>query len=98
MARDLHHLTATLHLADPLQALGAEAGHGNVHSSTLMGSFGRRTPIRITPPASGPQRPSPRCINVQEAKTHLSALLLPLDPSPRRQLGFLQGRVDEAFF
>ncbi len=60
-----------------------------------------------------------RCVNVQEAKTHLSALLarvaagerivlsrhgkpiaqlVPLDPSPRRQLGFLQGRVDEAFF
>ena len=63
-----------------------------------MGSFGRRTPIRITPPASGLPRPSPRCINVQEAKTHLSALLLPLDPSPRRQLWFLQVRVDEAFF
>ena len=63
-----------------------------------MGSFGRRTPIRITPPASGLPRPSPRCINVQEEKTHLSALLLPLDPSPRRQLGFLQGCVDEAFF
>lgn len=61
----------------------------------------------------------PRCVNVQEAKTHLSALLarvaagerivlarhgkpiaqlVPLDPSPRRQLGFLRGRVDEAFF
>jgi prevent-host-death family protein len=26
------------------------------------------------------------------------AQLVPLDPSPRRQLGFLQGRVDEAFF
>jgi hypothetical protein len=37
-------------------------------------------------------------INVQEEKTHLWALLLPLDPSPRRQLGFLQGRLDEAFF
>ena len=23
---------------------------------------------------------------------------MPLDPSPRRQLGFLEGRVDEAFF
>ena len=62
---------------------------------------------------------APRCVNVQEAKTHLSALLarvaagerivlarhgkpiaqlVPLDPSPRRQLGFLKGRVDEAFF
>ena len=61
----------------------------------------------------------PRCVNVQEAKTHLSALLarvaagerivlarhgkpiaqlVPLDPSPRRQLGFLKGSVDEAFF
>ena len=60
-----------------------------------------------------------RCVNVQEAKTHLSALLarvaagehivlarhgkpiaqlVPLDPSPRRQLGFLEGRLDEAFF
>jgi hypothetical protein len=37
-------------------------------------------------------------INVQVAKTHLWALLVTLDPSPRRQLGFLQGRVDEAFF
>ena len=26
------------------------------------------------------------------------AQLVPLDLSPRRQLGFLQGRVDEAFF
>jgi antitoxin (DNA-binding transcriptional repressor) of toxin-antitoxin stability system len=26
------------------------------------------------------------------------ALLVPLDPSPRRQLGLLKGRVDEAFF
>ncbi|MFM9088213.1 MAG: type II toxin-antitoxin system Phd/YefM family antitoxin [Cyanobium sp.] len=41
---------------------------------------------------------APRCVNVQEAKTHLSALLVPLDPRPRRQLGFLQGCVDEAFF
>jgi hypothetical protein len=70
-------------------------------------------------PSSGPAEPSPRCINVQEAKTHLSALLarvaagerivlarngkpcaqlVPLDPSPRRQLGFLQGHVDDAFF
>lgn len=61
----------------------------------------------------------PRCVNVQEAKTHLSALLarvaagerivlarhgkpiaqmVPLDPSPRRQLGFLKGSIDEAFF
>jgi len=49
-------------------------------------------------PASGTPGPSPRCVNVQEAKTHLWAQLVPLDPSPRRQLGFLQGRVDEAFF
>ena len=70
--------------------------------------------------SSGPSGPAAtRCVNVQEAKTHLSALLarvaagerivlsrhgkpiaqlVPLDPSPRRQLGFLQGRVDEAFF
>jgi prevent-host-death family protein len=69
--------------------------------------------------STGPSEPSPRCINVQEAKTHLSALLarveagerivlarhgkpcaqlVPLDPRPRRQLGFLQGHVDEAFF
>jgi prevent-host-death family protein len=65
------------------------------------------------------QMMEPRCVNVQEAKTHLSALLarvaagerivlarhgkpiaqlVPLDPSPRRQLGFLKGSVDEAFF
>lgn len=71
------------------------------------------------PPPPAPPGPTPRCVNVQEAKTHLSALLarvaagerivlarhgkpiaqlVPLDPSPRRQLGFLQGRVDEAFF
>jgi len=58
-------------------------------------------------------------INVQEAKTHLSALLarvaagerivlsrhgkpiaqlVPLDPKPRRQLGFMQGSVGEEFF
>jgi len=71
-------------------------------------------------PSPGPSGPAAtRCVNVQEAKTHLSALLarvaagerivlsrhgkpiaqlVPLDPSPRRQLGFLQGRVDEAFF
>lgn len=70
-------------------------------------------------PSSGLPEPSPGTINVQEAKTHLSALLarvaagerivlarhgkpcaqlVPLDPSPRRQLGFLQGHVDDAFF
>ena len=71
-------------------------------------------------PSPGPLGPAAtRCVNVQEAKTHRSALLarvaagerivlsrygkpiaqlVPLDPSPRRQLGFLQGRVDEAFF
>ena len=71
-------------------------------------------------PSPGPSGPAAtRCVNVQEAKTHLSALLarvaagersvlsrhgkpiaqlVPLDPSPRRQLGFLRGRVDEAFF
>ena len=75
------------------------------------------TPQDSLPP--GQQQPLPRCINVQEAKTHLSALLarvaagerivlarhgkpiaqlVPLDPTPRRQLGFLEGRVDAAFF
>lgn len=70
-------------------------------------------------PSPVPPGPKPRSVNVQEAKTHLSALLaqvaagkhivlsrhgkpiaqlVPLDPSPRRQLGFLQGSVDEAFF
>ncbi|MFM7550828.1 MAG: type II toxin-antitoxin system Phd/YefM family antitoxin [Cyanobacteriota bacterium] len=71
--------------------------------------------------ASAPADPpdAPRCVNVQEAKTHLSALLarvaagerivlarhgkaiaqlVPLDPTPRRQLGFLRGSVDEPFF
>lgn len=58
-------------------------------------------------------------VNIQDAKTHLSALLarvaageriviarngrpcaqlLPLEPEPRRKLGFLQGSVDESFF
>lgn len=48
---------------------------------------------------------APRCVNVQEAKTHLSALLARVAAGerivlarPRRQLGFLQGCVDEAFF
>lgn len=70
-------------------------------------------------PSSGPPATAPAFINVQEAKTHLSALLarvaagerivlarhgkpiaqlVPLDPSPRRQLGFLQGSVDDTFF
>ena len=70
-------------------------------------------------PSSGPPTAPAGFINVQEAKTHLSALLarvaagervvlarhgkpiaqlVPLDPSPRRQLGFLQGSVDDAFF
>jgi prevent-host-death family protein len=70
-------------------------------------------------PGSGLPSAAPALINVQEAKTHLSALLarvaagerivlarhgkpiaqlVPLDPSPRRQLGFLQGSVDDAFF
>jgi prevent-host-death family protein len=61
----------------------------------------------------------PRQVNVQEAKTHLSALLLrveageeivlarngrpcarlvPIESSPPRRLGFLQGSVDDAFF
>jgi prevent-host-death family protein len=58
-------------------------------------------------------------INVQDAKTHLSALLarvaagerfvlarhgkpvaqlVPLEPKPKRQLGFMQGHVDSSFF
>ena len=45
MACDLHHLTAALHLADQLQALGAEAGHRNVHPLIVMGSFVRQPPI-----------------------------------------------------
>jgi prevent-host-death family protein len=70
-----------------------------------------------SPAPSGPA--APRFINVQEAKTRLSALLarvaagehivlarhgkpiaqlVPLDSSPRRQLGFLRGSVGEAFF
>ena len=70
------------------------------------------------PAPAAPDGP-PRHINVQEAKTHLSALLarvaagerivlarngkpcaqlVPLDPAPRRRLGFLKGSVDEAFF
>jgi hypothetical protein len=51
----------------------------------------------------------PRCVNVQEAKTHLSALLARVAAGERivlarhgkpiaRQLGFLKGSVDEAFF
>ncbi|MEB3271815.1 MAG: type II toxin-antitoxin system prevent-host-death family antitoxin [Synechococcus sp.] len=67
-----------------------------------------------------PANPMPaRTINVQEAKTHLSALLarvaagerivlarhgkpiaqlVPLDPTPRRELGFLEGSVGDDFF
>ena len=66
-----------------------------------------------------PPGSSSRTVNVQEAKTHLSALLarveagervilsrhgkpiaqlVPLDPLPRRRLGFLEGSVDDAFF
>ena len=69
--------------------------------------------------APSPQDGSTKPINVQEAKTHLSALLarvaagerivlsrhgkpiaqlVPLDPKPRRQLGFMQGSVGEEFF
>lgn len=75
-------------------------------------------PVQGGPASCAPGSPS-RLVNVQEAKTHLSALLarvaagerivlarhgkpcaqlVPLDPSPRRQLGFLDGSVDEAFF
>jgi prevent-host-death family protein len=60
-----------------------------------------------------------RTINVQEARTQLSALLarvaagerivlarhgkpiaqlVPLDPTPRRELGFLEGSVGDDFF
>ena len=60
-----------------------------------------------------------KTVNVQEAKTHLSALLarvasgerivlarngkpcaqlIPLDPEPRRELGFMAGSVAESFF
>jgi prevent-host-death family protein len=69
--------------------------------------------------APSPRNVSTKPINVQEAKTHLSALLarvaagerivlsrhgkpiaqlVPLDPKPRRQLGFMQGSVGDAFF
>jgi len=75
--------------------------------------------IQGPPSGSSPLDRTPRCVNVQEAKTHLSALLarvaagerivlarhgkpiaqlVPLDPRPRRRLGFLQGSVDGAFF
>ncbi len=72
------------------------------------------------PPRPTPANPMPaRTINVQEAKTHLSALLarvaagerivlarhgkpiaqlVPLDPTPRRELGFLEGSVGDDFF
>lgn len=82
-------------------------------------------PLDPLPSQNRADRPAPRTVtaartvNVQEAKTHLSALLtrvesgerivlarhgkpiaqlIPLDPTPRRRLGFLKGRVDEAFF
>ncbi len=76
-------------------------------------------PPKPLPPRAPADQPVARTVNVQEAKTHLSALLarvaagerivlarhgkpiaqlVPLDPAPRRQLGFLQGSVDEAFF
>jgi prevent-host-death family protein len=72
------------------------------------------------PPRATPANPMPaRTINVQEAKTQLSALLarvaagerivlarhgkpiaqlVPLDPTPRRELGFLEGSVGDDFF
>ena len=72
------------------------------------------------PPRATPANPMPaRTINVQEAKTQLSALLarvaagerivlarhgkpiaqlVPLDPTPRRELGFLKGSVGDDFF
>ena len=37
-----------------------------------------------------------RIVRVRNGKP--CAQLVPLDPSPRRQLGFLPGRVDAAFF
>ncbi|MFM9101580.1 MAG: type II toxin-antitoxin system Phd/YefM family antitoxin [Cyanobium sp.] len=70
-------------------------------------------------PAARPPATAPGMVNVQEAKTHLSALLarvaagerivlarhgkpiaqlVPLDPAPRRELGFLEGRVGDDFF
>ena len=60
-----------------------------------------------------------KTVNVQDAKTHLSALLarvaagehillarngkpiaqlVPLDPKPRRQLGFMSGSLGNEFF
>jgi prevent-host-death family protein len=77
------------------------------------------TSAQGAPSAAPSGAAAPRCVNVQEAKTHLSALLarvaagerivlarhgkpiaqlVPLDPSPRSELGFLKGSVDEAFF
>lgn len=76
-------------------------------------------PLAPLPQRNGAGLPAARTVNVQEAKTHLSALLtrvesgerivlarhgkpiaqlIPLDPTPRRRLGFLKGRVDAAFF
>jgi prevent-host-death family protein len=69
--------------------------------------------------AATSERGANRPINVQDAKTHLSALLarvaagerivlarhgkpiaqlVPLEPTPRRQLGFLEGSVGDDFF
>ncbi len=47
----------------------------------------KTSPIRLPRAAPPPARHDKPC-----------AQLIPLDPSPRRHLGFLQGRVDEVIF
>jgi hypothetical protein len=56
MARYLHHLAATFHLVDQLQALGAEAVHGNIYSLIVMGSFARQPQVGWPLPHACTQR------------------------------------------
>ena len=44
------------------------------------------------------ERDSWRLPERQQARRGSDEQLVPLDPSPRQQLGFLKGHVDDAFF
>jgi|GEM_PF-1881086 hypothetical protein len=63
------------------------------HGSKLR----QRSEVQNPPLApSGPGRGGERIVLARHGKP--IAQLVPLDPSPRRQLGFLKGSVDEAIF
>jgi hypothetical protein len=88
MARYLHHLAATFHLVDQLQALGAEAVHGNIYSLIVMGSFARMPQVGWPLPHACTQRyPEPYQIAHHPGHHGLDLVVRFPDQSPAPLIG-----------